>query len=178
MIMKRGKGCFRRPFPLFNLCVRCAPVMHSSPSEVLSPLFRRKLMRPLFSRTVPALFLAVLLFSSPCIAGSRPSSGSLNAAQTTELLKTQPEGSLSILDVRTPAEFLAGHAPNALNIPLNELTSRLPDIPEGPLLIICRSGRRAHTAYDILIQNGRSPEQMWFLTGYTDYSSGTPRFSD
>ena len=52
-------------------------------------------------------------------------SGMLTPNQAAELLQRHPNGSLAILDVRTPAEFEAGHARNAINIPVQELARRL-----------------------------------------------------
>ena len=34
-------------------------------------------------------------------------------------------GQATIVDVRTPGEFMSGHVDGAVNIPLNEVTSRL-----------------------------------------------------
>ena len=128
------------------------------------------------ARLAAALLLAATLLVSPCLAADLPSSGKLSPEQATELYTAQKDG-LVILDVRTDAEFNAGHAPGALHIPVDELASRVQEVPEGkPVLIICRSGMRASNAYKILRKAGRDAENLWFLSGYTDYSSGTPTF--
>ncbi|WP_418765833.1 rhodanese-like domain-containing protein [Mailhella sp.] len=120
--------------------------------------------------------LVLTLLVSPCRASDLPEPGSLTPAQATELYNDLNDD-LVILDVRTDAEFHDGHAKGALHIPVDELISRTQEIPENkPILIICRSGRRAAHAFDILRKAGRSVDQVWYLTGYTDYSSGTPRF--
>jgi len=60
-----------------------------------------------------------------------------------------------LLDVREPDEFSEGHAPEALNIPLNELRSRLGELPrERPISVYCLSGQRAYYATRILLQHG------------------------
>jgi len=60
-----------------------------------------------------------------------------------------------ILDVRTPEEWAAGHVPGATLIPLDQLQSRLSELPQDEdIYIICRSGNRSATARDILLQNG------------------------
>ncbi len=102
--------------------------------------------------------------------------GLLTPDQAAVMLAADP--SLAILDVRTPKEFAGGHANGAVNIPVQELKERLGDVPGGPLLIICRSGRRAEKAWGILISNGRPAEMTWFLKGYTDYRDGVPRFHE
>lgn len=117
----------------------------------------------------------VLLLLSPAHAGDLPSSGRLSPEQATALL-AQPPAGLTILDVRTRDEFQSGHAPGALHIPVAELSARIGEVPAGPVLILCRSGRRANGAYEILVRSGRAPESLWFLSGYTDYSSGNMRF--
>lgn len=135
-------------------------------------------MLSFLSRFTLSFLLAVLLFS-PCLADTIPTTGALDAAQSTRLLDEHEHGAmpdLVFLDVRTPLEFRSGHIAGALNIPVSELGRRLNELPSGPVLIVCRSGRRAHNAYDILVKSGRSPEQLWFYVGYTDYSTGHPRF--
>lgn len=124
-----------------------------------------------------SLLLGLTLLVGPCNAADLPASGSLTPAQTTELYADLKDDGLVVLDVRTEAEFADGHVEGALNIPLEELKSRIQEVPEGkPLLIVCRSGHRASIAFDILRKLGRSTDQVWYLTGYTDYSMGTPRF--
>mgnify|MGYP002682303869 CR=1 FL=1 len=62
-----------------------------------------------------------------------------------------------MVDVRRPAESLAGHAPGALNIQLADLESRL-DVLDAtrPTLIICQSGYRSSAATSILSRHGFS----------------------
>ena len=123
-----------------------------------------------------SLLLSVTLLFSPCLAAGLPASGSLDPAQATELYAGQ-KTSLVILDVRTDAEFNAGHAAGALHIPVDQLADRVQDVPEGkPVLIVCRSGVRASNAYRILRKAGHAAENLWFLTGYTDYHDGVPTF--
>ena len=62
-----------------------------------------------------------------------------------------------LLDVRTHAEYDAGHIPGALNLPVETLESTASDqIPdkEKPLLIYCLSGGRARVAAQKLAQMG------------------------
>jgi phage shock protein E len=62
----------------------------------------------------------------------------------------------SIVDVRTPGEFLDGHYPGAVNIPLNELPQRLDEFKQmkTPIVAYCRSGARSGMAVSLLKQNG------------------------
>lgn len=60
-----------------------------------------------------------------------------------------------LLDVREQDEWDAGHAPNAVHIPLGEVPQRLGELPEGdPLPVICRSGNRSGRAVQWLEQQG------------------------
>ena len=62
----------------------------------------------------------------------------------------------TIVDVRTPGEYLDGHYPGALNIPLNELPQRLGEVRElkTPIVAYCRSGARSGMAVSLLKENG------------------------
>lgn len=135
-------------------------------------------MLRLLCRLVLSLALCFALLS-PCTAQDIPASGALDAAQAAMIYERHTDGALPgliFLDVRTPGEFRAGHVQGALNIPVQELGRRLAEVPDGPVVIICRSGRRAKNAYDILVNSGRRAEQLWYYVGYTDYDAGTPRF--
>jgi NADPH-dependent 2,4-dienoyl-CoA reductase/sulfur reductase-like enzyme/rhodanese-related sulfurtransferase len=60
-----------------------------------------------------------------------------------------------LLDVREKIELAVEHVPDAVNIPLGELRSRLDELPrDREILVICRSGQRAYTATRCLLQNG------------------------
>lgn len=59
-----------------------------------------------------------------------------------------------LLDVREDGEWVAGHAPRALHIPLGSVTSRLGELPEGDLYVVCRSGGRSAQAVAWLNRNG------------------------
>jgi NADPH-dependent 2,4-dienoyl-CoA reductase/sulfur reductase-like enzyme/rhodanese-related sulfurtransferase len=60
-----------------------------------------------------------------------------------------------LLDVRNPQEIEAEAVPDAVNIPLPQLRSRLTELPaDKEILVICRSAQRAYFATRILLQNG------------------------
>jgi rhodanese-related sulfurtransferase len=62
-----------------------------------------------------------------------------------------------LLDVRSPGEYERGHAPEAVNIPLEELRTRLGELPEPrEIWLVCGVGQRAYYAIRILLQNGFS----------------------
>lgn len=60
-----------------------------------------------------------------------------------------------LLDVRHPEELDAEYVSDACNIPLDELRSRLNELPQDrEIHVFCRSGQRAYYATRILLQNG------------------------
>ncbi|MEV8092228.1 rhodanese-like domain-containing protein [Streptomyces nigra] len=64
---------------------------------------------------------------------------------------------LTVVDVRTPGEYAAGHLPGALNVPLDRLPSALPALrrlPAGELLVVCASGARSENARRLLAEQG------------------------
>ncbi|MDH6521604.1 rhodanese-related sulfurtransferase [Streptomyces sp. SAI-135] len=65
---------------------------------------------------------------------------------------------LTVIDVRTPAEYASGHLPGALNIPLDHLRRALPEIrhaaERGDVLVVCASGARSENACKLLAEQG------------------------
>jgi rhodanese-related sulfurtransferase len=59
-----------------------------------------------------------------------------------------------LVDVREQDEWDAGHAPDAVHIPMGELPERLGELPEGDVHVVCRSGGRSARASAWLQQNG------------------------
>lgn len=59
------------------------------------------------------------------------------------------------LDVRSAAEFATGNAPGTVNIPVQELGSRLAEVPKSaPVVLCCASGTRSGMAKRVLRKNG------------------------
>lgn len=61
-----------------------------------------------------------------------------------------------LVDVRTPGEFTDKHIPNAVNIPVQELASRMKELEpkDQPLVLYCRSGNRSGIAAEQLRSAG------------------------
>lgn len=77
----------------------------------------------------------------------------------TEMLTTSPSGAAAgnslLLDVRELDEWIAGHAPDAMHIPLMELPDRLDTLPtDRPIVCVCRSGGRSARATEFLRHHG------------------------
>lgn len=80
------------------------------------------------------------------------------------------DGSVVLLDVRTPGEYGAGCANGFINIPVDELRERMGEIPTGkPVYVMCQSALRSYIGCRILAQNGF--ECYNFSGGYRFYST-------
>ena len=62
----------------------------------------------------------------------------------------------TIIDVRTPGEFMGGHVAGSINIPLSDITTKLDEIKkmDQPIILCCASGGRSGQATMFLKQNG------------------------
>jgi rhodanese-related sulfurtransferase len=65
------------------------------------------------------------------------------------------EGGGYLLDVREADEWEAGHAPEAVWIPMGELEGRVDELPrDRRIVVICRTGSRSHVVADALLRAG------------------------
>lgn len=65
------------------------------------------------------------------------------------------DGSVTLLDTRTAAEYAQGHIDGFINIPVDELRQRLEELDSAkPVYVICQSGLRSYIASRILTGNG------------------------
>ncbi|MEB3322307.1 MAG: rhodanese-like domain-containing protein [Synechococcaceae cyanobacterium] len=69
-----------------------------------------------------------------------------------ELAERRRRGQVVIVDVREPMEYVGGHIPGSLNIPLGRLDQA--PLPEGPLVLVCQSGNRSSRAREALRARG------------------------
>lgn len=62
----------------------------------------------------------------------------------------------TIVDVRSPGEFMGGNVAGSINIPLQEIQQRLDEIKllKTPLVLCCASGNRSGMAKQFLSQQG------------------------
>jgi phage shock protein E len=61
-----------------------------------------------------------------------------------------------IVDVRSVQEFKSGHVKNAINIPLDQLKSKIVELKKKnkPIITVCRSGARSSMAKQTLKNAG------------------------
>jgi rhodanese-related sulfurtransferase len=78
-----------------------------------------------------------------------------NSSRVVAMLPALKERGASLVDVRSAAEFASANAPGTINIPLQELGSRLAEISKDkPVVLCCASGTRSGMAKMVLKKNG------------------------
>lgn len=124
-------------------------------------------------------FIIMLLFTITGMAyaaNSLPPPGALSPMDAMKLIRSQGK-QLTVIDVRTPAEFDLGHLPDAMLLPIQILERYSGEIPNAPILLICRTGRRAAIAFDIIRNSYPDKKNLWYLQGTPLYHpDGTYEF--
>ena len=84
---------------------------------------------------------------------------------------------VTLLDVRTPGEFASGTIRGAINIPVDELRSRLNELPkEKPVIIFCAIGLRGYLALKILQPRGYQTRNL--SGGYRLFKAATAKLPE
>ena len=62
----------------------------------------------------------------------------------------------TIIDVRSPNEFMGGNVVGSINIPLQQIPAQIPHLKslEMPLILCCASGGRSGQAQQYLLEQG------------------------
>ncbi len=97
----------------------------------------------------------IALISSLLLALSLPSWAESREQKAWSLIG---QGAL-IIDVRTTEEYAAGHLPNALHIPYQQIAQQFTQLEvrkDRSVVLYCRSGNRSSKAYSILKDRGYS----------------------
>lgn len=78
------------------------------------------------------------------------------------------DGSVTLLDTRTPGEYARGHVDGFINIPVDDLRDHIQELdPEKPVYVMCQSGLRSYIASRIL--EGYGFKTFNFPGGYRYY---------
>ena len=72
----------------------------------------------------------------------------LEAVPAKEVLERARKGLVTVLDVRPPEEFAAGHVPGAVNIPIHELEKRIKELPKRREVVAYCRGPYCLMSYD------------------------------
>ncbi len=68
----------------------------------------------------------------------------MSSTITVSELRNHESPAALLVDVRSGTEFASGHIPGAVNIPMDEIESRLGDLGANlPIVLVCQSGKRA-----------------------------------
>jgi rhodanese-related sulfurtransferase len=89
--------------------------------------------------------------------------GDVEEVPREELLRRAQTGDVLVLDVRPVEEYAAGHIPGAVSVPVDELATRLSELPVGTEVVAyCRGAYCvfAHDAVRLLLAQGRSARKL------------------
>lgn len=98
----------------------------------------------------------------------------MEAVPAADLLERARKGLVTVLDVRPPEEFAAGHVPGAINIPISELEKRLVELPKRKEVVAyCRGPYclMSYSAVELLRKKGLRARRLqdglpeWRLAG-------------
>jgi phage shock protein E len=97
-------------------------------------------------KMLPALLLVAVVLVASYFMFMK--GGDVSGAEARQLV----QAGARLVDVRTPAEFAAGHIPGATNIPVQELGTRMHELEpkDRAVVLYCRSGRRSGNAAGML----------------------------
>lgn len=112
-------------------------------------------------------FLLIGILAVGCVSSNSPPPAP-TATKDVATAKAWIASGAAIIDVRTPDEFAEGHLDRAINIPVQELPQRVPDVERhlggdktARLVLYCASGQRA----------GKAKQQL-DAAGYTNVVNG------
>jgi rhodanese-related sulfurtransferase len=84
-----------------------------------------------------------------------PSAGSTTDLELQEFAEAVHAGEVSVVDVREPHEYAAGHVPGAINLPMSRFDPG--ELPTGkPVVLMCQSGGRSRNALNRTHASGRA----------------------
>ena len=96
--------------------------------------------------------------------------GTLKQWHLADLDQLPRDGSVTLLDTRTVGEYAGGHIEGFVNIPVDELRTRIHELdPAKPVYVICQSGLRSYIATRIL--TGHGFEAYNFAGGFRFYNT-------
>jgi hydroxyacylglutathione hydrolase len=104
--------------------------------------------------------------------GSNGASAQTIAGMDAATLASQaPAGEITVLDVRNPGEWRAGHLPWATHVPLGDLPERMSELSRHrPIVVHCQTGSRAAIAASLLLANGFTDVRV-FSGGFSEWKA-------
>lgn len=104
------------------------------------------------------LLLAVVAFAAGACGKDMGGTAGAASPAVQSPIKEWLDGKALVVDVRTPGEFASGHHPRAINIPVDQVASRVSEFGEKskPIVVYCASGNRSGRAKQTLESLGYS----------------------
>jgi rhodanese-related sulfurtransferase len=98
------------------------------------------------------LLFILAMFFSLLAACQKAEVGQVSVEQANE---ATAKNNVQFVDVRTAEEYQSGHAPKAVNLPLEGLENDLARLDKDkPVYVICQTGRRSQKGAEVLHQAG------------------------
>lgn len=116
-----------------------------------------------------AAFVSLLLVNYKTQAETNSNTSQALSATATQALSLVKEQSALLVDVRSAEEFDLAHLQGAINIPHDQVEGQLAKFGTDktrPIVVYCRSGKRAGLAQEALIKHGYS--KVFNAGGYAD----------
>ena len=124
---------------------------YNRPENFFTSAFRRP------STQIGLLVIVGLIVFLILQIGNRNSTASLPGEISVSEAFAKYQNGAFVLDVRTQEEWDDFHAPNTTLIPLDQLASRVNELPrDKEIVVVCRSGHRSPQGRDLLIDAGFS----------------------
>lgn len=96
----------------------------------------------------------------------------LEPVPAAELLQRAEDGLITVLDVRPPEEYAAGHLPGAINIPLGDLPARLKKLPKGrEVIAYCRGPYCLLSVDAVVLLRGKGYSARRLADGYPEWAA-------
>jgi phage shock protein E len=139
---------------------------------------------PAAMRSSSAVLLALVAFAPAC-SKDPPPAPAATPTQATAAAAGLPDrdpalahklvaGGALLIDVRTPEEYAGRHLDGAVNIPVDQLQSRMSEVDKlaggdknKPIVVYCQAGGRAGRAKGMLVESGHG--QVTNLGGIGDW---------
>ncbi len=101
-----------------------------------------------------------------------PTEAAYAASSYQQLMPDEASGWLArgalAVDVREPQEYMLGHVPGAINLPLGSIAARIAELPrDREVVLVCNTGNRSSLAAQLLLREGYDGAKVANLEGGT-----------
>lgn len=95
--------------------------------------------------------------------------GAVDAEWFLKTIKENPDA-ITLIDVRDPEEYAAGHFPSAINMTVDMVEKKGADIPtDKPIVFSCATGARAGEAYYLFMDMFPDAKNVFYLEATNDF---------